>query len=372
MEGGWRNTLLRLGAAATIALCAGMPAQAQTEAAGSEDGRRNEAKLRFEQAVQDYDAGRYDQALANFQEAFRLRPHPLVNVNIANCYDKLGKPLLAIFHFERFVEAKAGSPAQQAEVSAALVRLRKQVGALVLRVTPDGALVIVDHEQQRRAPVLEPMPLQAGEHTLEVQLEGYASVERKVIVAGGATLELDIALERTHAEPPPLAAAAPATAPGPTEPLPAVAPPPAPVAEPYVEPTAEQRTAPDPPSPARRRDGMRKGAWIAGGISAAVLLAGMVTGGLALGAYSDYKYARDRWVAAACANDRVFAYNEAADAEDRAHALALTTDVLIGAALVGGAVSALLFLTSGAEPAEQRPLEKGKPRPTGSGVLLPF
>ena len=108
-----------------------------------------------------------------------------MNVNIANCYDKLGKPLLAIFHFERFMEAKAGSPAQQAEVTAALARLRKQVGTLVLRVTPDGALVIVDREQQRRAPILEPMQLQAGEHTLEVQLEGYATVERKVIVTAG-------------------------------------------------------------------------------------------------------------------------------------------------------------------------------------------
>jgi hypothetical protein len=357
------------------ALCGVAPAAAQPvpAPAGSEEARRAEAKQRFEQAVQDYDARRFDQALANFQEAFRLRPHPLVNVNIANCYDKLGKPLLAIFHFERFVEAKAGTPAQQAEVSAALVRLRKQVGTLVLRVTPDGALVIIDREQQRRAPVIEPMQLQAGEHTLEVQLEGYAPIERKVIVTGGATFELDIALERTHAEPPPLVAAPapePAAA-GPAEPLPAVAPPPAAVAEPTPAPASPDLTAPAPPPPAKRRS--LKGAWIAGGIAASLLVTGTVTGVLALGADGDYKDARSRWATAASPNDRVVAYNDAADAEGRAQTLALTTDVLIGAALVGGAISALLFLTAGGDdPAEARPVEKGKPRPTGSGVLLPF
>ena len=371
---GWLNTGPWWLAAALLVLCGRVPAYAQgaSAPAGSEEARRAEAKQRFEQAVQDYDAGRYDQALANFQEAFRLRPHPLVNVNIANCYDKLGKPLLAIFHFERFVEAKAGTPAQQAEVSAALVRLRKQVGTLVLRVMPDGALVIIDREQQRRAPVLEPMLLQAGEHSLEVRLEGYAPVERKVIVTGGATFELDIALERTHAEPPPLAIA-PATesaAGDPAEPLPAVAPPPAAVAVPTAEPASTELTAPAPPPPATRRS--RKGAWIAGGIAASLLVTGTVTGVLALGADGDYKDARERWVAAASPNDRVTAYNDAADAEDRAQTLALTTDVLIGAALVGGAISALLFLTTGGDEPAERPVEKGKPRPTGSGVLLPF
>jgi tetratricopeptide (TPR) repeat protein len=363
---GWVNTVWWPSFALLLVLGAGGVAHGQG-AAGQEDARKAEAKQRFEQAVADYDAGRYDQALANFQEAFRLRPHPLVNVNIANCYDKLDKPLLAIFHFERFMEAKAGTPAQQAEVTAALARLRKQVGTLVLRVTPDGALVIVDHEQQRRAPILEPMQLQAGEHTLEVQLEGYATVERKVIVSGGASFELDVALERTHAEPPPIVVA---PAPGPAEPIPAVAPPPAPIAAPAPPPESAPYAAAPPPAPARRST--RTGAWIAGGISAALLVAGTVTGALALGADSDFDDARDRFATAAAANDRVAAYSDAADAQDRAQGLALATDVLLGAALVGAAITTLLFLTQGKAEPEARPTEKGKLKPTASGALLPF
>ena len=56
-----------------LVLGAGGVAHGQKSRGGSARGRPEaEAKQRFEQAVADYDAGRYDQALANFQEAFRL------------------------------------------------------------------------------------------------------------------------------------------------------------------------------------------------------------------------------------------------------------------------------------------------------------
>ena len=71
MKRGWLNTGPWGLAAALLVLCGRVPAYAQgaSAPAGSEEARRAEAKQRFEQAVQDYDAGRYDQALANFQES---------------------------------------------------------------------------------------------------------------------------------------------------------------------------------------------------------------------------------------------------------------------------------------------------------------
>ena len=77
------------------------PGQAQAQPQG-EEAIRARAKQLFEAAVVEYDAARYAPALVGFQEAFRIRPHPLVRVNMANCYDKLGKTLQAIFHFEQF------------------------------------------------------------------------------------------------------------------------------------------------------------------------------------------------------------------------------------------------------------------------------
>src|SRR6185295_4101772 len=146
------------------------PAVSSTAHAQSAEETKARAKALFEQGVADYDAGRYEQALASFQEAYRIRPHPLVNVNIANCYDKLGKALQAVFHFQRFLESDAGSPAQRDEVNKALERLTQQVGKVLLRITPDGALAIIDQGEQRKSPILEAIQLESGKHDLEVKL----------------------------------------------------------------------------------------------------------------------------------------------------------------------------------------------------------
>jgi len=136
-----RNLIARAGLFALALALAGLAATAHAQDADS--GREN-AKAFFERGVADYASGQYAAALGNFQEAYRVRPHPLVNVNIANCYDKLGKPLQATFHFQRFLESDAGTPAQRDEVQAAIERLKQQIGKLVLRITPDGALAIID------------------------------------------------------------------------------------------------------------------------------------------------------------------------------------------------------------------------------------
>ena len=184
----------------------GMLLCAATAHAQSGDAARTNAKALFERGVADYGAGQYASALSSFQEAFRVRPHPLVNVNIANCYDKLGKPLQAIFHFQRFLESDAGTPAQRDEVKAAVERLKQQIGKVNLRITPDGALAILDAGEQRKAPILDPVQLEAGKHTLEVRAEGYKTVQRNLSVKGGATLEITVALEPDKA-PVPVAAA---------------------------------------------------------------------------------------------------------------------------------------------------------------------
>ena len=90
------------------------------ENAAAQDAERTKirAKQMFEQGVSEYEAGEYTDALASFLEAYRLKPHPMVRVNIANCYDKLDKPVEAIFHFELFLSSKVGSPEQRDEINA--------------------------------------------------------------------------------------------------------------------------------------------------------------------------------------------------------------------------------------------------------------
>ena len=266
------------GGAVLVVLCAfgALEARAQdvpsgqaAPAAGDDTETRARAKALFEAGVASYDAGRYEEALASFQEAFRVRPHPLVRVNIANCYDKLGKPLEALFHFEQFTSADVGTPEQRKEVNAAVERLRKQIGQVVVRVTPDGAMVTIDGGEQRRTPLVDALSLTAGKHEFEVRLPGYQTVQRSVVVEGGKTAELTVVLSREGDS---SVAPGVAVAPAPGD-QPQVATPPA------AEPQPERPPVPALPPDAFEHDdsGAKEGSgggipthvWIIGGASAA-------------------------------------------------------------------------------------------------------
>jgi len=328
-----------------LAVCAqsAHPAPAApAEGAGDEQEARARAKALFETGVAAYEAGRYEEALASFQEAFRVRPHPLVRVNIANCYDKLGKPLEALFHFEQFTAADIGTPEQRKEVNAAVERLRKQVGQVVVRVSPDGAMVTIDDGEQRRTPIVDALSLTAGKHEIEVKLEGYQTVRRSLQVQGGTTTELNLALARAG-EP-----AAPVSAIVPGE-QPQVAAPPAAEPEPVPAPAVatESAASADEPPPAQASAGLPTTFWIVGGVSAGLLLVGSVTGMLALDAESDFdSAARVHLDPNSTGLARETAYQQALDASDRADALALTTDILLLGALAGTAVCVVVALNA--------------------------
>jgi hypothetical protein len=87
--------------------------------------------------------------------------------------------------------------------------------------------------------------------------------------------------------------------------------------------------------------------WIAGGVTLALVAVATVTGVLALRANSDFQHYSDaRWDPTATTVTKLTAYNEARDAADRANALALTTDILLGGALIGAAATTYLIITA--------------------------
>lgn len=315
------------------------PGSAPPPAAGEPtDDARARAKSLFERGVAAYEGARYAEALASFQEAFRLRPHPLVRVNIANCYDKLGKPLEALFHFDQFLASDVPTTAQRQEVVAATERLRKQLGSVIVRVTPDGAIVTFDGGEQRRAPLLEPIQLPAGAHSLEVRLDGYQSVQRSFTVPGGSSLELEVVLE-------PGSSVVAAGAAGPAEGVVAAttpeAAPPASEAAAEPAPRSSERIA-SPSGQPIDEVSLPTHVWVLGGLSVAMLAGATITGILALGAESDFErystLSRDAQAPVA----KQASYDDAIDAADRADTLAVVTDVLLVGSLAT-ATTAVIF-----------------------------
>lgn len=312
-----------------------------TTVAAAQDARE-QARAAFNRGVERYEASDFEEALAAFQEAFRLAPHPSVRVNMANCYERLGRPSEAIFHYERFLaEGENVPPAQRREVEQTLATLRLQVGTVRLTVRPDGATVRIDGGEARRGP-FDPITLTPGRHSIEVSLDGFRTSTREISVSGGRATEVSIELERIAEPLAPVTESEPEPDPQPAETEPSET----------AEGLGNADEDYDSDDADRGGGGFRLEAptIVSGVATGVVLVTAAVLGILALGAQSDFDDAHARVQDGSLSrSEREAAYRDSVDASDRADAFSLTADILGIAGIVGVGVTAVLFFTQDGE-----------------------
>src|SRR5438105_3432223 len=167
------------------------------------------ARLRFQEGVELYDKGQFDKARAAFLQAWALKKHPAILLNLAQSCLKSGRPGEAARDFAQLVKDPSGlTPAQKIEAEKGLAEARTKAGRIDVQ-TASGEEIFVDGERAGISPV-EPIDVEPGQHAVRVKND-----EAKVTVAAAQTLPVKIG------------AAAPAPAPAPTPtPSPRPAPPP--------------------------------------------------------------------------------------------------------------------------------------------------
>jgi hypothetical protein len=318
-------------------------AGASSVSAQADDATVVRARDLFKRGVDAYDRGVYYEALQAFQEAYSVRPHPAVRVNIANCYDKLDRPAEAIQNFEQFLGSGSGTPKQQEEVVKALEQLRRRVGRLLLHVAPEGAKVVIDSNDPMRAPIADVVLLKAGRHQLTVSLDRHETAMRVVDISAGGTTELTINLPRLDAPAANVVAQA--------QPAAALAPRP-PAAAPATRPAAAAPLVAARVPESEASANIPAGVWIAGGVTFAALLTSILTGQLALAADRDFNSDLATVRNMGLTNQqRASAWDDGIDAANRAHTFAVTTDVLLSCAVVGAVLTTVLYVNgSSSEP----------------------
>ncbi len=311
------------------------------------------ARTEFQHGVELFQESDYQRALDAFQEAYRLAPHASVRLNIANCYEQLGRPVEALFHFQHFLtEADHPAAAQRREIEASIRRLRQQVGTITFQVTPDGATITIDATATRRSPVTEPVDVTAGRHTIEVQLDGYRTETQTVEVTGGGDARVSLRLARQE----PVAAATTTTTTT-TEPT---------ATETDTTTTTETTTAStdtttttslalanptEPSEPSDGGGGIRIGipTIVAGSVTIAALIVALITGPLALSANSAFERDVIDSNMDPVTGDLAPADIAQARIDGQAHAsqaqtFATVTDVMLVTAIVGAGVTTALFV----------------------------
>jgi hypothetical protein len=294
-----RSSLHALSALALLAVLAGpgplsSVAQAQGAPPAPADPVTLIARQRYNEGVTAYDAAHFEEARAAFLQAYALKHHPAVLLNLGQSELRSGHQDDAGNHLQQFVrEFAAASPEQRAAAEKGIAEAKKHAGFVVITADATGAEVSIDGTTVGTTPLLDPVFVKPGKHTVFATFQGRnaaTAIDVKAGMAGNATLVLGagtpppvpVAPVAPPPEPPPVA-------PPPPEPPPAAAPPllppptfvPAPNPPPAVPPPGPLPLH-DNGGPPRRSFGEwythKPAAWVGTGVAVVGLALGIGAG----------------------------------------------------------------------------------------------
>lgn len=233
------------------------------------------AKEAFSAGQKLYKAGKFAEAIARFEEAYRARPHPVIFFNIGKCWEQLAENAKALRAYRDYLRL-APDAKDKDTVSDAIANLERRLREkglqqLMVYAEPASARIVVDGKDIGASPAS--VELVAGSHTLLVTAEGFEQHERTFNFSVTRSSEMTVTLDPAR----------------PTQPVASDAP--------KVEPKPTDMGAtldpgpPPPPPPTVAAEVPRKGrvwTWVAGGVAVASAGAGLGLGLAANGAAAQY------------------------------------------------------------------------------------
>ncbi len=127
------------------------------------------AKARYERGEKNFEAGKFLDAAADFEETYKLSPRNALLYDAARAYDKGGNTARAIELYEAFLRT-GDNLSEEAEIRERLEDLRTKVALVLVRANKDGARVTIDGRDRGTTPMIAPVPVGSGLHKIEVHL----------------------------------------------------------------------------------------------------------------------------------------------------------------------------------------------------------
>ncbi|MEO7729880.1 MAG: hypothetical protein ABIY55_02825 [Kofleriaceae bacterium] len=163
---------------------------------------QKDADRHFKSGVALFKEAKYTEALAEFERAYEIAPHPLVLYNIAGCHRELSHYGEAVTYYGRFLTDGNGVvpatrlTAAQAELDGILAR----VARVTVTITPavEGSTLALDGAVLNHPAM--PLILPPGEHKLVAHADGRRDADKTVRVASGDEVSLELELGE---QPPP-------------------------------------------------------------------------------------------------------------------------------------------------------------------------
>jgi hypothetical protein len=268
----------------------------------------NQADNHFKRGVELYNESDYSAALIEFRRAYELDPRFQALYNIAETYYQLQNYAEALKTFGKYLQDGGAqiSPGRREEVDKEVAKLKTRVATLEITTNLGDVDIAIDDVPVGKTPFSAPLLVSAGRRRVTASRAGKPPVTQVVELAGGDARKVALQVADD------------------------AAPVPVPVAPPTETPAPPPRPVPVAP-------------WVVTG----VLTAGaVVTGALALGASSTLK-----------TDLATYGIDPKTVTSDhtKTFALALTTDLLAGSAIVLAGVSIYLTTRSPKKPDDPSP-----------------
>jgi hypothetical protein len=171
-----------------VLAAAAAPMAISTPARAADDAMIQMARERFQEGVKYYDEKQYEKARAAFLQAYALKRHPAVLLNLAQSELRSGHEADAAKHFVTYLrEHKEASALERQEAEKGLAAAKAKVGEITLNVDTDGAEIYVDGQPEGRSPLSGPIYLEPGQHTIEARREGKVGSANVTAKAGAAS-----------------------------------------------------------------------------------------------------------------------------------------------------------------------------------------
>ena len=175
-----------------------MGATGRLHAEGGADSDR--ANSLFKKGKVAFNAGKYNDALRIYTEAWSLKQSPDIAANLAQTESELGMHRDAAEHFS-FALAHllpSSTDEQKQALAEGLAQEKKEIGSLHVTLEPSDSALTID-EVPVSVPANGDIFLEPGEHGVSVTHEGYESKQEKVRLSRGSSQVLWIKLAQVGA-----------------------------------------------------------------------------------------------------------------------------------------------------------------------------
>ncbi len=197
--------LMQLGTAAALLgalLLVPAPAHAQ------DDVTLSMARERFKEGVAFFDKKDFAKARVAFLQAYALKKHPAVLLNLAQSELRSAHEADAAKHFAQYLrEHREASDSERQGAETGLTAAKALVGEVALAVDANGAEVYVDGDLEGQAPLPGVLYLTPGAHQIQARKDG-KTVSGDVNAAAGQSTSLSLSIARGPKPAAPLAGGA--------------------------------------------------------------------------------------------------------------------------------------------------------------------